>query len=595
MTIIAITSCEKEITPMHLAKSPGENCFTVNVTERTNNSALLQWTSPTCLPEGEPVSYKVFIDEVEVASGIEGNSFRVDNLSPSACTGRLRAITGTGASGKAIPLAMKFNIPQYTAVSPYSYVTAFYKVTETSTNLNTGEISNFVFVSRVLSISDSIIRFVQDQRIPRTWWTTNFEVQVYPNLNDSLIGVGTTPRGRILSQDSIRMSYLFGTTVVYDVRQIWEKFANPADTATVTYSYPSFPGMITTVAGNNTSGSGSGTSGDGGAATSASLLSVSDVVCDNAGNFYFTDGANTNYSIRKVDANGIVTRFAGNNTAGFSGDGGPATSAQLYSPSGLAIDNTGAVLIADAVNRVIRRVDAAGIISTIAGIPGSYGYSGDGGPATAAQLGSPAGMCVDAAGNIYFADPGRNVVRKIDFNGIISTMAGIAGSPSSGTFLGDGGPATAARLNSPNDVCIDPAGNLYIADKGNHAIRMVDGNGIITTIAGIGGFLNSGSTGDGGLATLAKLNNPQSVSMDAAGNLFISDNTNNKIRMVNTSGIISTIAGSGQASQLGLGPAFWGGDYGPAIDASIFSPKGVFWINNQLYIATSYRIRRVSF
>jgi hypothetical protein len=124
---------------------------------------------------------------------------------------------------------------------------------------------------------------------------------------------------------------------------------------------------------------------------------------------------------------------------------------------------------------------------------------------------------------------------------------------------------------------------------------MVDVNGIITTIAGIGGFLNSGSTGDGGLATLAKLNNPQSVSMDAAGNLFISDNTNNKIRMVNTSGIISTIAGSGQASQLGLGPAFWGGDYGPAIDASIFSPKGVFWINNQLYIATSYRIRRVSF
>jgi sugar lactone lactonase YvrE len=466
-------------------------------------------------------------------------------------------------------------------------------VTETCTNLSTGAVSNYVFVGRVLTMSNSIIRFVQNRRVPQTWWGTDFDTQVYPNLNDSLMGLGTTPRGRILSQDSIRMSYLFGSTVIYDVRQIWQKFANPADTATVTFSYPNFPGMITTVAGNNFSGSGSGTSGDGGPATAAALLQVSDVVCDNAGNFYFTDGANTNYSIRKVDANGIVTRFAGNNTAGFSGDGGPATAAQLNYPQALAIDNSGNMLIADAVNRVIRRVDAAGIISTIAGIPGSFGYSGDGGPATAAQLASPAGMCVDLAGNIYFADVGRHVVRKIDVNGIITTVAGTAGT--SGTFSGDGGPATAARLNGPFDVCLDPAGNLYIADKGNHAIRMVDPSGIITTVAGLGGFLNSGSTGDGGLATLAKLNSPQSVCLDPIGNLYISDNSNNKIRMVNSAGIITSVVGSGQAALLGDGPDFYAGDYGYATAASIGDPRGIFWINNKLYIATPYRIRRVVF
>jgi sugar lactone lactonase YvrE len=317
-----------------------------------------------------------------------------------------------------------------------------------------------------------------------------------------------------------------------------------------------------------------------------------DVIADNNGNVYFTDGSSTNYSIRKVDANGIISRFAGNNTAGYSGDGGPATAAAINNPWGLAFDISGNMLISDVSNRVIRKVSTNGTISTIAGIAGSYGFSGDGGPATSAQLGAPAGLCTDASGNIYIADPGKHVIRKIAPNGIISTIAGIGGSNG---YNGNGGPATAALLNSPYDVCIDAAGNLYVADKGNHAIRKISTSGIISTVAGIGGSLNYGFTGDGGNATSAKLNNPQSVSVDVAGNLYFSDYTNNRIRKVNAAGIISTIGGNGQSAVLGDGPDFYGGDYGVATSASIGAPYGNFWINNILYIASSNRIRKITF
>jgi len=590
---LALSSCEKELAPMPASESSSVDGFAVSVARRTATGALLQWTSPSDLQDADKIRYKVYLNEVEIAANIEGLSFQIENLNSEAISGRVCAYVSNGTGARAIPLAMHFVIPPFNTGNSYNYVNGYYKVTETSKNLNTGAVSNYVFVGRLINLNNSNIRFLQNQRVPTTWWTTNFEVQVYPNLNDSLIGSGITPRGRILSQDSIRMSYLFGTTVVYEVKQIWQKFANPADTATVSYTYPNFPGMINTMAGNNTSGSGSGTTGDGGPALSAALVGVWDVIADNAGNFYFTDGTSTNYSIRKVDSNGIISRYAGNNTSGYSGDGGPANAAQLNYAQALAFDYAGNLLISDAGNRIIRRVNSVGIITTIAGIPGSYGYSGDGGQATSAQLASPAGLCTDAAGNIYYADQGRHVVRKIDINGIITTIAGIAGT--NGSYGGDGGPATSALLNSPTDVCIDPSGNLYISDRGNHAIRKIDLNGIISTIAGIGGFLNSGYTGDGGPATSAKLSDPQSVSLDPVGNLYISDNSNNRIRMVNSNGIISTIAGIGQAALLGDGPAFWGGDYGPATGASIANPKGIFHINNKLYIATSYRIRRVVF
>ncbi|MFM7710520.1 MAG: NHL repeat-containing protein, partial [Ferruginibacter sp.] len=534
----------------------------------------------------DTVKYKVFLNGSQVATNLTNRQTNFTGLTSASIAGRVYAYTNSGDTSSAPFVIDPFVAPP----SPYSYVTGFYRVTETTTILSNGSTRSYTFAAQATLINDSTIQFIQNRRNPRTWWTVDFPTQIYPLQGDSLIGTGITPRGRILNRTTIRMSYLYGSSVVYDVKQLWQKLANPADTSTIVYTLPNVPNMITTVAGNNTSGTGSGTSGDGGLALNASLLNPMDVIADNSGNVYFTDGSSTNYSIRKVDANGIITRFAGNNTAGFSGDGGPATAAQLNNPWGLAFDNSGNMLIADASNRIIRKVSTAGIISTIAGTPGVYGYSGDGGLATAAQLGAPAGMCVDAAGNIYFADPGKHVIRKIATNGIITT---IAGTGTSG-YSGNGGAATAALLNTPYDVCIDGSGNLYIADKGNHAIRKINTSGIISTVAGIGGSLNYGFTGDGGAATSAKLNNPQSVSVDNAGNLYISDYTNNRIRKVTSAGIISTIGGNGQSVNLGDGPIFYGGDYGAATNASIFAPYGNFWINNVLFIATSYRIRKIS-
>jgi sugar lactone lactonase YvrE len=560
--------------------------FDVLVTERTASSVSLKWRRATNNNNADSVKYKVYLNDIQVATALTDTAYVMNNITSDYYIGKLVAYTSSGDTSSA-----SFIINAYTTTSPaYYFVTGFYRVTETTTILSNGSTRNYTFAAQAYLINDSTIQFVQNRRNPRTWWTVDFPAKIYPSLGDSLIVSGITPRGRIINQNLIRMGYLYGSSVVYDVKQIWEKLSNPADTSTIVYNYPSVPNMITTIAGSNTSGSGSGTSGDGGPALSASLLNPMDMIADNSGNVYFTDGSSTNYSIRKVGANGIITRFAGNNTAGYSGDGGQANVAQLNNPWGLAFDNSGNLLIADVGNRIIRSVAPNGIITTIAGTPGVYGYSGDGGQATAAQLGAPAGMCVDAAGNIYFADPGKNVIRKIHTDGIITT---IAGNGNSG-YSGDGGQATAAKLNSPYDVCVDASGNLYVADKGNHAIRKINPNGIITTVAGIGGSLNYGFTGDEGNATAAKLNNPQSVSVDVSGNLFISDNSNSRIRKVNTSGIITTIAGNGQSSNLGDGPIFYGGDYGPATNASVFSPYGNYWINNTLYIASSYRIRKVA-
>lgn len=582
----ALFSCNKS---KEIITNPSNrllSSFNVSITSRTATSALLNWSRAINNNNSDSVRYNILLNGNQVASNLSDTTYVLNGITGNPYNGKVFAYTASGDTSSS-----SFVINAYTPTNPaYNYVTAFYKVTETTTVLSNGSTRNYTFAAQAFLINDSTIQFVQNRRNPRTWWTVDFPTQIYPSLGDSLIGSGITPRGRIINQNLIRMGYLYGSSVVYDVKQIWEKLSNPADTSTIVYNYPSVPNMITSIAGNNTSGSGSGTSGDGGPALSASLLNPMDVIADNSGNVYFTDGSSTNYSIRKVDANGIITRFAGNNTAGYSGDGGQANVAQLNNPWGLAFDNSGNLLIADVGNRIIRSVAPNGIITTIAGTPGVYGYSGDGGQATAAQLGAPAGMCVDGAGNIYFADAGKNVIRKIQTDGIITT---IAGNGNSG-YSGDGGQATTAKLNSPYDVCVDASGNLYVADKGNHAIRKINPNGIITTVAGIGGSLNYGFTGDEGNATAAKLNNPQSVSVDVSGNLFISDNSNSRIRKVNTSGMITTIAGNGQSSNLGDGPIFYGGDYGPATNASVFSPYGNYWINNTLYIASSYRIRKVA-
>src|SRR5439155_1177468 len=252
---------------------------------------------------------------------------------------------------------------------------------------------------------------------------------------------------------------------------------------------------------------------DGGAATNASLNSPASVAQDASGNLYIAEYAN--HRIRKVTAaTGIITTVAGNGINSFAGDGGAATSASLSSPAGVALDASGNLYIADYFNNRIRKVDAAsGIITTVAG-NGSFGFAGDGGAATSASLSGPAGVAVDAGGNLYIAAYSNHRIRKVDAaTGIITTMAG-NGNP---TFAGDGGAATSASLNFPASVALDASGNLYIADPNNNRIRKVAAaTGIITTVAGGGSSL-----GDGGAATSASLYDPTALALDASGNLYI--------------------------------------------------------------------------
>ena len=289
---------------------------------------------------------------------------------------------------------------------------------------------------------------------------------------------------------------------------------------------------ITTIAGTGEFGFG----GDGGPATEARLRSPTGVAVDGAGNVYIADQGNQR--IRKVDSTGTITTIAGSGEYGFDGDGGPATEAQLNYPRGVAVDGAGNLYIADASNHRIRKVDSTGTITTIAG-SGERGFSGDGDPATEAQLNYPWGVAVDGAGNLYIGDSGNHRIRKVDSSGTITT---IAGSGEYG-FDGDGGPATEAQLSYPRGVAVDGAGNLYIAGASNNRIRKVDSTGTITTVAGTGEF---GFGGDGGPATEARLAAPQGVAADGAGNLYITDAFTHRIRKVDSSGTITTVAGTGE-------------------------------------------------
>jgi sugar lactone lactonase YvrE len=293
------------------------------------------------------------------------------------------------------------------------------------------------------------------------------------------------------------------------------------------------PGNLKTIAGNGTNGY----SGDGGLATAAELEQPNGVAFDPAGNFYVVDTeANV---VRKVAAGtGIITTFAGDGTGGFSGDGGPATQAELLIPFSVASDKNGNIYIQDTGNSVIRKVDTTGKITTFAGTPGVNGHAGDGGPATAATFNENQGARFDAAGNFYVPQCDEAAIRKIDTTGKIST---VAGNFTEG-FSGDGGQATAAQLYCPSGVAIDAAGNFYIADEFNQVIRKVTAaTGVISTIAGTPGV--AGDSGDGGPATAATFNLPNDVVIDAAGNLYVADSANNRVRKIDTNGVITTAAG----------------------------------------------------
>ena len=332
--------------------------------------------------------------------------------------------------------------------------------------------------------------------------------------------------------------------------------------------------VITTVAGNGIGGY----SGDGGPATSAQLNWPYGLAVDGQGSLFIAD--TFNYRIRKVSSDGVITTVAGNGVRGYSGDGGPATSTSLHYPHGVAVDGQGNLFIADHGNYRIRKVSPDGIITTVAG-NGVYGYSGDGGPATSAQLSNTYGLAVDGQGNLFIAEYCR--IRKVGPDGIITTVAG-NGTPG---YSGDGGPATSAQLNrSIIGVAVDGAGNLFIADHGNYRIRKVSPDGIITTVAGNGVW---GYSGDGGPATSTSLHYPHGVAVDGQGNLFIADYGNYRIRKVSSDGIITTVAGNGNGG--------YSGDEGPATSAQLNMPTAVA-VDGQgnLFISDSYtnRVRKVS-
>jgi sugar lactone lactonase YvrE len=337
---------------------------------------------------------------------------------------------------------------------------------------------------------------------------------------------------------------------------------------------------ISTFAGN---GSG-GFSGDGGLATSAEMFIPFGIAVDSSNNIYIADSING--CIRKVTAStGNITTVAGiGGSGGFSGDGGAATSAELESPQGVAVDSSGNLYIADTGNQRIRKVTAStGIISTIAGT-GTSGYSGDGGVPTNAKFHTPIGIAVDSTGNIYIADTNNNRVRWIQKStGYIYTLAGTGTTG----YSGNGGSAAAALLSIPNGVAVDGSGNLFIADTGNGSIRKVIlSTNIISTVAGqgLGGF-----SGDGGLATSAKMSSPEAVAVDSNGNLYIADTGNYRIRKVTKSTLlITTVAGNGTSG--------YSGDGGLATSAEMNMPQGIAVDSTfHFYLADTYneRIREV--
>jgi trimeric autotransporter adhesin len=333
--------------------------------------------------------------------------------------------------------------------------------------------------------------------------------------------------------------------------------------------------IIQTVAGNGISAF----SGDNGAAATASLSEPFGLAVDAVGNLYIAD--TSNHRIRKIDTSGIITTVAGNGTESFSGDGGAATSATLNTPIGVAVDTAGNLYIADAFNNRIRKVNAAGVITTVAG-NGDARFSGDHAAATSASLSAPFGVAVDKAGNVYIADTSSHRIRKVDTSGMINTVAG------NGTegFSGDGGPAARASLNFPTGVTVDRAGNLFITDQSNNRIRKVSTVGVITTVAGNG---DAGFSGDHAAATSARLNLPIGTAVDAADNLYIADMSNHRIRKVSADGIVTTVAGNGIGG--------FSGDGSAATRATLNSPGGVAVdMAGNIFVADSLnnRIRKLS-
>jgi sugar lactone lactonase YvrE len=292
-------------------------------------------------------------------------------------------------------------------------------------------------------------------------------------------------------------------------------------------------GAIATIAGSGNYGFSDG----GGQALAAQIDSAYAVAADNQGTVYIAD--TLNHRIRKIGADGTITTIAGTGQEGFSGDNGPGANAMIAFPRGLATDLRGNLYIADSGNFRVRRLASNGTITTFAGT-GIDGFSGDGGPATLAQMRMPRGLATDSAGNVYIADSWSYRVRRVDLNGVIQTIAGTGDNG----YSGDGGRATAAALGFIQALAVDSSLNIYVSDALNHVVRRISAAGTIQTVAGNG---TGGWAGDGGNATAAQLNYPRGLALDPFGSLYVADSANNRIRQVSTSGTITTAAGTGEA------------------------------------------------
>jgi sugar lactone lactonase YvrE len=335
---------------------------------------------------------------------------------------------------------------------------------------------------------------------------------------------------------------------------------------------------IRTIAGAG----GAGYNGDGKPALSTRLSAPSGLVYDAAGNLFVADSGN--HRIRRIGLDGTVTTVAGAGVGGFSGDGGPAVAAQLNFPRAIGVAADGTLYIADTGNNRVRRVTPDGTITTIAGT-GVADVNTDVLPADQSILSSPAGIALDPGGRVVIADTGNGLVRRIEPDGTLVVIAGVIYNS---TYNGDNQPATAAYLDDPVGLAYDATGNLLIAESDNHRVRRVDAaSGLITTVAGIGAVYDS--RGDGGAAAAAGLNQPVGVAVDAKGVIFVAELGGARVRRIGTDGRISTVAGTGEGG--------FGGDLGPATKAKLFHPSGlVVDPRGRLLIADTdnQRIRRVA-
>lgn len=280
-----------------------------------------------------------------------------------------------------------------------------------------------------------------------------------------------------------------------------------------------------------------GFSGDGGPALEAKLNAPHDLVFDAEGNLFIAD--TYNHRIRRIDRQGIIATVAGTGKAPYSSYTDQAPKDSLNNPQGLAVDGAGNILIADTYNRVVRKLERNGALTILAG--SAAGMSGDGGPATQAQLNLPMAVTAGPDGSVYISDAANSRIRRVAADGKIQTVAGFGGGDGLGGagFVGDGGPAEKSKLFTPVDVKIDAGGNLYLSDSGNNRIRVIRG-GTIATIAGTG---QAGFSGDGRAATAAELNTPAKIAIAKDGGIFIADRANHRVRKIDARGIITTVAG----------------------------------------------------